>query len=227
MDFKSAYESVKDLPFADGTFKSSPKVKDQLIKFKLKDKDVTLFNIKDVALVPKNLIVVLQNEFNFVVEEGQTYPYHEPKSYDEFVNYWFVHFVSILIEGDYNSINDSELQNLSVQDWKDKFLGTFYVKPNYTGRCSHVCNAGFIVNHEKRGLGLGKALGSKYLEIAPQLGYIYSVFNLVFDTNVASLKIWDSLGFERIGYIKNVAVLKGYDRLVGAYMFGKDLVKVN
>lgn len=73
------------------------------------------------------------------------------------------------------------------------------------------------------GLGLGKELGAKYLDIAPRLGYVYSVFNLVFETNVPSLKIWDSLGFERIGYVKNVAVLKGHDKLVGAYMFGKDL----
>ena len=87
-----------------------------------------------------------------------------------------------------------------------------------------MCNAGFVVNHEKRGLGLGKELGRKYLVWAPQLGYVYSVFNLVFETNIASLKIWDGLGFERIGYVKNVAVLKGHKHLVGAHMFGKDLV---
>ena len=219
------YEPVKDLPFANGKYDSTPKVKDSVINFHLKkdQRPVTLFNIHDVSTVPENLIIVLQNEFNFLVDEGLTYPYHETKALDDFKSYWFHHFASILIDGEYTSFNDSGLQNLSVEQWNDLFLGTFYVKPNYTGRCSHVCNAGFMVNHVKRGLGLGKELGAKYLDIGPQLGYVYSVFNLVFETNVASLKIWDSLGFEKIGYVKNVAVLKGYDKLVGAYMFGKDL----
>lgn len=219
------YESVKDLPFANGKFESTPKVTKSVINFNLKKdgRPVTLFNIHDASIVPESLITALQNEFNFVVEEGLTYPYHEVKSYDDFKSYWFLHFVSIFIDGNFTSFNDPKLQNLSVEEWNNIFLGTFYVKPNYIGRCSHVCNAGFVVNHMKRGLGLGKELGAKYLDIAPQLGYVYSVFNLVFETNVASLKIWDSLGFERIGYVKNVAVLKGHDKLVGAYIFGKDL----
>ena len=88
-----------------------------------------------------------------------------------------------------------------------------------------MCNSGFLINTNERGLGLGKELGRKYLQIAPQIGYVYSVFNLVFETNVASLKIWDSIGFERIGYVKNVAVLKGMDKLVGAHMFGYDFLE--
>ena len=217
------FASVKGLPFADGTFKTTGKVKEQVINFPLvknPTQQVTLFNILDPKTVPENLIQVMENEFNYVVEEGRTYPYNNKVYGDAFIKYWFTHFASILIDGYHESFDD--LQNLSVEQWSDVFLGTFYVKPNYVGRCSHVCNAGFIVNHVKRGLGLGSELGKKYLDIAPQLGYVYSVFNLVFETNVASLRIWDSLGFDRIGYIKNVAVLKGEDKLVGAYMFGKD-----
>lgn len=145
-------------------------------------------------------------------------------AYDDFVSYWFSGgFVAILLEGDYKSGFKKEEFYESSDFWREKFLGNFYIKPNYTGRCSHVCNAGFIVNHDKRGLGLGKELGRKYLHYAPQVGYVYSVFNLVFETNIASLKIWDSLGFDRIGYVKNVAVLKGEKNLVGAIMYGKDL----
>lgn len=221
----ATYESVKNLPFANETFESTPQVRDAVINFNLKKdkRPVTLFNIHDASIVPQNLLIALQNEFNYVVEEGLTYPYHETKSFENFKSYWFHHFVAILLDGKFDSLSDPQLQNLSVEQWNDIFLGTFYVKPNYIGRCSHVCNAGFVVNHVKRGLGLGKELGAKYLDIAPQLGYVYSVFNLVFETNLASLKIWDSLGFERIGYVKNVAVLKGHDKLIGAFMFGKDL----
>ncbi|CAK9436983.1 uncharacterized protein LODBEIA_P14680 [Lodderomyces beijingensis] len=203
MSYNESFESVVNLPFASGDFTQAPRVKDPVINFKLQQngKAVTLFNVHAVSEVPRNLVSVLQNEFNFIVEEGQTYPYIDVLGYDEFVQYWFHHFVAILIEGNYASFEDPQLQNLSVEQWHDLFLGSFYVKPNYVGRCSHVCNAGFAVNHVKRGSGLGKELGAKYLQVAPQLGYVYSVFNLVFETNVASLKIWDSLGFERIGHV--------------------------
>ncbi|KAG7663754.1 uncharacterized protein J8A68_002727 [[Candida] subhashii] len=223
MTAEEVYNSVKDLPFADHHFKTTPKFNGP-INFTLEkdpSRQVTLFTIYDPKDVPSNLIQVLQDEFNHVVEEGLTYPHHKPLHGEVFVKYWFTHFVGILIEGNYTCLSD--LGELSVAEWYEIFLGNFYIKPNYIGRCSHACNAGFIVNHRKRGLGLGKEMGKKYLIIAPKLGYVYSVFNLVFETNVASLKIWDSLGFERIGYVKNVAVLKGYDRLIGAYMFGKDL----
>ncbi|KAK6202937.1 uncharacterized protein RJT21DRAFT_2300 [Scheffersomyces amazonensis] len=223
----SKFETLKQLPFADGKFENTPKI-DTPITFTL-EKDssikVTLFPVHDYKVLPENLVTVLQNEFNYVVEEGRTYPYYETMNREEFVKYWFHAFAAILVEGEYSSFDELRTKNAdkSVEEWNSVFLGNFYVKPNYIGRCSHVCNAGFIVNHEKRNLGLGKELGRKYLVWAPKLGYVYSVFNLVFETNVASLKIWDSLGFERIGYVKNVAVLKGEDHLVGAIMFGKDL----
>lgn len=214
------FSQLQNLPFSDGKFTNLPQITKPITFALEKDekKLVTLFPIHDWRQVPESLIRVLQDEFNYVVEEGLTYPYENTMNYDEFVQYWFKHFVAILLEGEFEVLPD-----LSYDEFKSIFLGNFYVKPNYIGRCSHVCNGGFIVNHNKRGLGIGKEMGKKYLLWAPQLGYVYSVFNLVFDTNVASMKIWDSLGFERIGYVKNVAVLKGINRLVGAHMYGKDL----
>ena len=55
-------------------------------------------------------------------------------------------------------------------------------------------------------------------------GYTYSVFNLVYETNVASLRIWDALGFKRIGRVKDCGALRSYpDELVDAIIFGRDL----
>lgn len=216
---ESSYDSVKSLPFAN-----KPVAKHiEPIKFSLK-KDgrlVTLIGINSPKQVPANLMKLIHQEFNFVVEEGLTYPHHETFSLSEFIPYWFSHFVAILVEGDFS---DGILPDLLESEWIQRYLGDFYVKPNYIGRCSHVCNAGFKVCSTKRGLGLGKEMGKKYLEIAPKLGFTYSVFNLVFETNTASVKIWDDLGFERIGYVKNVAVLRGHEELIGAIMFGRDLV---
>lgn len=223
---EETYKRLEDLPFASKDGKNTPKITEPITFSLAKDPTgkVTLFPIHDASQVPKTLLKVIQHEINYVIEEGTTYPYHEIMDFDQFVLYWFSAFVAVLIEGDHQSLSDAHFQDQPEDFWRTHFLGTFYVKPNYTGRCSHVCNAGFVVNHEKRGLGLGKELGAKYLVWGPQLGYVYSVFNLVFETNTASLRIWNSLGFDCIGYVKNVAVLKGHQSLVGAYMYGKDLV---
>lgn len=121
------------------------------------------------------------------------------------MTYLFEGFAAILVEGEYTPKCGERPQEF----WHGCFLGYFYVKPIYVGRSSHVCNGGFVVDHRRRGLGLGKEMGKQYLAYVPLLGYLYSVFNLVYGTNVASWKIWDLLRFERIGYVKNVAVLKG------------------
>lgn len=109
-------------------------------------------------------------------------------------------------------------------DWDSVFLGTFHVQPNYPGRCSHNCNAGFLVSTKARGKRVGTEMAKVYLKWAPQLGYTYSVFNLVFESNERSLKLWDSLGFNRIGRVPEAAVLKGFDEPQAAIIYGKKLV---
>lgn len=55
-------------------------------------------------------------------------------------------------------------------------------------------------------------------------GYTYSVFNLVYETNVASCRIWDALGFKRIGRVKGCGNLRSYpDQLIDAIIYGRDL----
>lgn len=217
----SGYSFYQTLPFADRKYETTPKITKTSVFNLAKDgRKVTLIPAHKASDVPQGLLEVAVAELNYVIDEGQTYPHHQRMDFDVAVSYFFEGFLAILVDGEYSEEMFSEPKAF----WEKKYLGQFYVKPNYIGRCSHVCNGGFIVSHKIRGLGLGKEMGKKYLEWAPQLGYVYSVFNLVFESNVASAKIWDSLGFERIGYVKNVAVLKGQDNFVGAIMFGKDLV---
>lgn len=208
------------LPFADRKYENTPKITEPMV-FKLANngQTVTLLPAHKPEDLPKGLLEAVVEEFNYVIEEGLTYPHHEVMEYEVAVKYLFEGFLAVLVDGEYDPATINEPKKY----WDKKYLAQFFIKPNYIGRCSHVCNGGFIVNHNRRGLGLGKEMGRKYLECAPKLGYVYLVFNLVFETNVASARIWDSLGFERIGYIKNVAALKGHDKLVGAIMFGKDL----
>lgn len=86
-------------------------------------------------------------------------------------------------------------------------LGAFYLKPNFPGWCSHICNAGFIVQPAMRGQGIGRWMAETMLAIAPTKGYTAVMFNLVFATNEPSLNLWRSLGFSTIGRIPHAARL--------------------
>ncbi|BAO38653.1 histidine-containing response regulator phosphotransferase Mpr1 [Kluyveromyces marxianus] len=192
------------------------------LQFHLKDSDkvVTAFAVLSPEEVPESLVDFLYSLFNKELDAGQTYPQVGPLTREQFVDYWFHSATVVLLDTTQKSIDPS------WNNWEELVLGTFYIKPNYAGRCSHNCNAGFLVNPVFRGKKVGYRLGQVYLKWAPLLGYKYSVFNLVFVTNVASWKIWDKLKFSRIGYIPKVAVLKGFDEPVDAIMFGKDLTNV-
>lgn len=84
-------------------------------------------------------------------------------------------------------------------------------KPNYPGRSSHLCNAGFVVPPSHRGLGLGGVAALSFLHYAPRCGYQGSVFNLVYANNEASVRIWERLGFTRVGKIPKAGLLQRAD----------------
>ncbi|CAJ2508967.1 Uu.00g139930.m01.CDS01, partial [Anthostomella pinea] len=170
--------------------------------------------------VPASLLAYLSDQFAKEIEGGDTYPMIDPMPLEKFSAYWFQNFAGIMLIGQVDSADEVA----EDKDWSRECLGSFYIKPNYPGRSSHVCNAGFLVTDAARNRGVGRLMGETYLDWAPKLGYTYSVFNLVYETNVASCKIWDALGFKRIGRVKGCGDLKSYaDRLIDAIIYGRDL----
>ncbi|KAI0194270.1 hypothetical protein EV127DRAFT_421826 [Xylaria flabelliformis] len=170
--------------------------------------------------VPPSLLRYLSDQFAKEIEGGDTYPMIDPMPFEKFSAYWLQNFAGIMLLGQINSPDEV----VEDKDWSQECLGSFYIKPNYPGRSSHVCNAGFLVTDASRNRGVGRLMGETYLDWAPKLGYTYSVFNLVYETNVASCRIWDALGFKRIGRVKGCGNLKSYpDRLVDAIIYGRDL----
>ncbi|KAL6709547.1 Protein spt10 [Coniothyrium glycines] len=174
--------------------------------------------------VPLTLLAYLCDQLGREIEKGDTYPMVEPLALGSFGPYWFGVFGAIMLLGE---IQDGrELHEMARRgcDWERECLGSFYIKPNYPGRSSHVCNGGFLVTDASRNRGVGRLMGEAYLDWAPKLGYTYSVFNLVYETNVASCRIWDALGFKRIGRVKGCGNLKSYPgELVDAIIYGRDL----
>jgi GNAT superfamily N-acetyltransferase len=170
--------------------------------------------------VPPSLLQYLSDLLNKEIAGGDTYPMMTGMSASAFAAYWFQNFGAVMLLGTYASSADV----LDGHDWSRTCLGSFYIKPNYPGRSSHVSNAGFLVADAARNRGVGRLMGEAYLAWAPVLGYTYSVFNLVYETNVASCRIWDALGFKKIGRVPGCGNLRSHpERLVDAIIYGREL----
>ncbi|KZT51971.1 hypothetical protein CALCODRAFT_487508 [Calocera cornea HHB12733] len=208
---------------------------------------VTVVPVKRTS-IPDALFEHLHGLFNSILDEGRTYPQEFELTGEAFQDYYFSYdcFVGVRdqnfiptrgtgswdpqvdawVRRDVETIED--VLGKDVKDYKEHVVGMYYVKPNYPGRSSHCCNGGFIVDPYHRGAGYGYILGMSYLYFAPRLGYLASVFNLVYANNTASLKIWDKLGFTRAGLIPRAGRLRkkgeNGEEFVDAVVFWKSLV---
>jgi L-amino acid N-acyltransferase YncA len=163
---------------------------------------------------------IVRSLLNGIVAEGTSYPQKVPLSASEFAAYW--------LKGQAYVVRPALFSPASAPASGSnppmvEVLGAFYIKPNFPGRCGHICNAGFIVDPRVRGQGLGHLMGKAMLKLARELGYRGVMYNLVFETNLPSLKIWHTLGFQEIGRIPQAAYLPD-DRYVDAIMLYKSLV---
>jgi L-amino acid N-acyltransferase YncA len=80
-------------------------------------------------------------------------------------------------------------------------VGTAETHPNQGGPGRHVANAGFMVDPDHAGRGVGRALAVHVLEQARADGYRAMVFNAVVETNTGAVALWRSLGFEVLATI--------------------------
>ncbi|KAI9282486.1 acyl-CoA N-acyltransferase [Umbelopsis sp. AD052] len=171
------------------------------------------------AVDPNNeaLVLYMQKIFNVEIEDGSTYPQEFQLSLEQFKAY-FTSYDSFIAVKNGPLTPDTNIE--------ESVMGMFYIKPNYPGRCSHICNGGFFTAPAHRGQGIGKVMGRAFVTLAPLLGYKASVFNLVFANNPASLRIWRSLGFQEVGRIPQAGRLKNSpDELVDAIVFHMDFTK--
>ncbi|KAL4929895.1 putative histone acetyltransferase Spt10 [Aspergillus undulatus] len=183
----------------------------------------TLVPFHSYDQIPKSLIVYLCNQLNREIEKGDTYAMVEPIPVRHFAPYWFSNFGAIMLIGDIKNVHDVQNMDGNV-DWAKACLGSFNVRPNYPGRSSHVCNGMFLVTDAARNKGVGRLMGEAYLDWATRLGYTYAVFNLIYESNVASCRLWEGLGFKRIGRVPGAGkVLSSPGEFVDAIIYGRDL----
>jgi L-amino acid N-acyltransferase YncA len=86
-----------------------------------------------------------------------------------------------------------------VAECEGQIVGAYYVKPNRPGLGAHVANGGYIVDPQRHGQGIGGELGRHSIGEARRLGYRALQFNLVVESNAASIALWHKLGFTTVG----------------------------
>jgi GNAT superfamily N-acetyltransferase len=104
---------------------------------------------------------------NLVIRDGRSWPFEDEFTTVEGWRGYFLSHTAFVVRALDNGM-DAAGKNSSSQE---EILGCFYIKPNFPGRCSHICNGGFITAPRFRGLGIGTLMGRVFLRAAKDLGY--------------------------------------------------------
>lgn len=136
----------------------------------------TLMPFSSVEDVPLSLLDYLCSQLNKEIEKGDTYPMMDAMPLAYFGPYWFANFGAVMLLGSYDNVQAVKRAAMEGKDWEKECLGSFYIKPNYPGRSSHVCNGGFLVTDGARNRGVGRLMGENYLQWAPKLVSLATVW---------------------------------------------------
>jgi L-amino acid N-acyltransferase YncA len=75
-------------------------------------------------------------------------------------------------------------------------VGSAESEPNHGGPAAHVATASFMVDPERQGRGVGRALCAHVLDTARADGFRAIQFNAVVETNTPAVNLWRSFGFK-------------------------------
>lgn len=120
-----------------------------------------------------------------ILRSGETYPYATDTDRSTAYHLWME-----LPAATYAAIEDGVP------------VGTYYLKPNRPALGAHVCNAGYMVQTQARGRGIGRALCQHSIGEARRLGFKAMQFNLVACTNTGAIELYRDLGFEVVGTLR-------------------------
>lgn len=145
-------------------------------------------------------VASIHSLLNHEIKQGNSYPFEEALSESHFMEYFFGYDAFVLRTKAPEDGRCGVHDGLLLDD--AQLVGCFYIKPNYPGRSSHLCNGGFLVAPAFRGNGAGFILGDRFRYLGQRLGYRGCVFNLVFHDNPASLRLWRRLRFTKVGELQ-------------------------
>jgi len=134
--------------------------------------------------------------FADVLARGDGYPQTPPLTSSMFEDIW-VRPVTLAIEAAID----------------DRLVGAYYLRPNQPGVGAHIANAGYVVDREWRGRGIGTLLVEDSLERAPLAGFDAIQFNFVFESNPAR-SMYERLGWIEIGRVPRAIATTGEDAII-------------
>jgi L-amino acid N-acyltransferase YncA len=118
--------------------------------------------------------------FRRIVAAGETYAYERDMSEPEGRRMWMI---------------GPPGRTVVATDAAGTVAGTANMYANRGGPGSHVASASFMVDPDRAGQGVGRALGEHVIAWARESGFRAIQFNAVVDTNQAAVALWRSLGF--------------------------------
>ena len=157
----------------------------------------------------KNDMEAMVEIWNEVVENGIAFP--QTELLDEISGFEFFkmqNFVGVAIENNGNLSKNGEI------------LGLYILHPNNIGRCAHIANASYAVTKNTRGKGVGEILVRHSLTKAKELGFRIMQFNAVVANNEVALRLYEKLGFTKLGVIKGGFLNKNgiYEDIIPHYI---------
>lgn len=123
--------------------------------------------------------------WNEVVEDGAAFPQEEG-----------------LTEADAETFFAAQTRTAVAADAETgEVCGLYILHPNNVGRCGHLANASYAVRQDLRGMHIGEALVKDCLAQAKAHGFRVMQFNAVVASNTAAQKLYERLGFVKVGCV--------------------------
>lgn len=132
------------------------------------------------------------NIWNQVVEDGEAFPQMElltEKTGDEF-------------------FRGQSFTGIAYDEDTGEIAGLYILHPNNIGRCGHICNASYAVRRDLRGQHTGEKLVTHCMKKGRELGFRILQFNAVVASNRYALRLYEKLGFIRLGTIPGGFLMK-------------------
>ena len=140
--------------------------------------------------------------WNEVVAEGVAFPQEE----------------ELTTESGLKFFKSQSFTGLAIKD--GEVIGLYILHPNNVGRCGHISNASYAVKSDIRGMGVGEMLVRHSIKKAGELGFRILQFNAVVKNNVRALKLYEKIGFTKLGVIPGGFRLKdgSYEDIIPHYI---------
>ncbi|HLR35186.1 MAG TPA: GNAT family N-acetyltransferase [Tissierellales bacterium] len=102
---------------------------------------------------------------------------------------------------------------------RKEIVGLYILHPNNVGRCGHISNASYAVKKCMRGHRIGEKLVIHSMNKAKELNFKILQFNAVVKSNEYALRLYEKLGFTKLGVITNGFLMKDgtYEDIIPHY----------